>query len=403
MRSLNTYAEMLLSRGLAILGSFGVAILTARMLGPADRGRYYYIITLAAVGVQLASFGIHSSNSYLIARTPSLLAQVMANTAWIAVLGGAGAAVGVLVFDFALGDSAPDYVFAAVVLLLAPSSLLFMYLVNLAVALNRPRTFNGLIIFGSVASILFALVAAYPSPSLNRFLFAAVAASVLACGLSWIVLARGTSIPRAFDYSLFYDSIAFALRVHIATLLSFLMARMGVLLIRQSGNFSDLGYWSVAAQIADALLILPGTITLLLFPSLVRAEGAVRWNEFKTTLFQLSAIMAVLCIVAAAVAHPVIEIVFGVAFLPVVALVLALLPSVFFLAVGSVASQFLSASGFPWSQVLAWVFGAVLQAVLSIVLFGRFGVIGLAWIQSGCAAAVCLWLLINSLVSRPAS
>ena len=102
-----TYAEMLLARGLAILGSFGVAILTARMLGPEDRGRYYYIITLAAVGVQFASFGIHSSNSYLIARTAGLLAQVMTNTAWIAVLGGTAAAAGVLLFDFALGDAAP--------------------------------------------------------------------------------------------------------------------------------------------------------------------------------------------------------------------------------------------------------------------------------------------------------
>src|SRR3954470_22049057 len=101
MRSLKyTYAEMLAARGFAILGSFGVAILTARMLGPADRGRYYYIITLAAVGVQFASLGIHASNSYLIARTPGLLAQVMTNTAWIAVLGGAAAAAGVLVFDF---------------------------------------------------------------------------------------------------------------------------------------------------------------------------------------------------------------------------------------------------------------------------------------------------------------
>ena len=49
------YAEMLLSRGLAILGSFGVAILTARLLGPADRGRYYYVITLAALAVPLGA------------------------------------------------------------------------------------------------------------------------------------------------------------------------------------------------------------------------------------------------------------------------------------------------------------------------------------------------------------
>lgn len=35
---IRTYAEMLLARGLAILGSFGVAILTARMLAPRSVG-----------------------------------------------------------------------------------------------------------------------------------------------------------------------------------------------------------------------------------------------------------------------------------------------------------------------------------------------------------------------------
>jgi O-antigen/teichoic acid export membrane protein len=398
MRSLKyIYAEMLLSRGLAILGSFGVAILTARLLGPADRGRYYYVITLAAIAVQFASFGIHASNSYLIARTPALLPQVMANTGWLAILGGTAAAAGALVFDFAIGGFTRDLVFVAVVLTLAPSLLLFLYLSNLAVALNRPRTFNGLIIFGSLASIAMALLSAYPSPTLNGFLLAAVAASIVACILAWIVLANGIRIPWTFDYSLFYAGLAYASRAHIATLLGFLMARMGVVVIRQFGDFADLGYWSIAAQIADALLILPGTISLLLFPSLVRAEGKMRWNEYKTTLFRLSAMMAVLCIAGSIVAHLLIETIFGMAYAPAVAIVLALLPGIFFLGVASVASQFLSASGLPWSQVLAWICGSLLQAGLSLALYGRFGIVGLAWIQSGCAALVCIFLLVNSL------
>jgi len=398
MRSLKyIYAEMLLSRGLAILGSFGVAILTARLLGPADRGRYYYVITLAAIAVQFASFGIHASNSYLIARTPALLPQVMANTAWLSILGGAAAAAGALMFDFAIGGFARDLVFVPVVLTLAPSLLLFLYLSNLAVALNRPHTFNALIIFGSLASIAMALLSIYPSPTLNGFLFAAVAASIVACILAWIMLAKGVSVPWAFDYSLFYNGIAFALRAHIATLLGFVMARMGVVVIRQFGDFADLGYWSVAAQIADALLILPGTVSLLLFPSLVRAEGEMRWKEYTTTLFRLGSMMAVLCIAGSIVAHFFIETIFGIAYAPAVAIVLALLPGIFFLGVASVASQLLSASGLPWSQVLAWICGSLLQAGLSLALYGRFGIVGLAWIQSGCAAVVCIWLLVNSL------
>jgi hypothetical protein len=49
------------------------------------------------------------------------------------------------------------------------------------------------------------------------------------------------------------------------------------------------------------------------------------------------------------------------------------------------------------SLVMAWICGALLQAGLLLALHGGFGVVGLARIQSGCAALVCIWLLVNSL------
>lgn len=403
MRSLIlTYAEMLLARGIAILGSFGVAILTARMLGPAERGRYYYIVTLAAIGMQLASLGIHSSNTYLIARTPALRAQIMANSGWIALVGGLAAAAGVLLFDLAIGEPEQNVLLIVVVLTLTPSLLLFLYLSNVAVALNRPRTFNGLIVLNSVFAIGAALLAAYPTPSLSGFLIAAVAASLIACIVAWFVLARDVKIPVAFDRPLFYLGIAFALRAHVATLLGFFMARMSVVVLRQYGGFSELGYWSVAAQIADALLILPATICLLLFPALVRVEGKARKDHYYAALLQITLLMVAVCVASALVAKPAITIVFGAAYEPAVAIILALLPGVFFIGVGSAASQFLSANGFPWSQVVAWLVGACLQGLLSVVLFRSAGVVGLAWIQSACAGFVCIWLLLISLRSARA-
>lgn len=397
MRSLNhTYAEMLASRLLAILASFGVAILTARVLGPADRGHYYYIITLAATGVQFASFGIHASNSYLIARTPVLLAQLMANSGWIALVGGVAAAAGALVFDFFVGDFAQSVISVIAVLMLAPSLLLFLYLSNMAVALNRPRTFNGLIIFNGVAAIAAALFAAYPAPSLSSFLLAAVVASLASGLLAWGLLSRGVHVPRSFDVPLFYQGISFAFRSYVATLFGFMMSRMSIGIIRQFGDFSDLGYWSVAAQISDALLILPATVSLLLFPSLVRIKGAMRWNEYRKTLFQVSFVMAALCIVVGAVVPLIVVFIFGAAYGPAIAITIGLLPGVFFLGVASVTSQFLSAHGYPWSQVLSWIFGSLLQLALSLALFGQVGSVGLAWIQSGCAAIVCALLLVNS-------
>jgi O-antigen/teichoic acid export membrane protein len=388
---------MLAARVLAIIGSLGVTILTARMLGPEDRGRYYYFITLAAVGMQFASLGIHVSNTYLVARTPSLLPQILTNTAWIAVIGGVTAAAGAVVFDLVSSGSSLNVTFALMLIVLMPSTLLFLYLTNLVVALNRLSAYNGLIIFGSLASVALAAIVAFVSPNLGAFVLAAVGASVASSLLAWIVLAKGIRLPRLFDSALFRSGVGYALKAHTSILLGFLMSRMSIFILRQFGGFGDVGYWSIATQITDAMLILPSTVGLLLFPSLVRADRLDRDREFKTTLVQLGALMAVFCLVTALLIRPVLLLVFGVAYEPAVAIVYALLPGVFCLAVTSVASQFLSAEGYPLSQVLAWVVGAAIQAVLSIILFEKIGVVGLAWVQSGSAAGVCVWLLISSL------
>jgi O-antigen/teichoic acid export membrane protein len=179
------------------------------------------------------------------------------------------------------------------------------------------------------------------------------------------------------------------------------MSRMGVMVIRQFGQDVELGYWSIAAQIADALLVLPATISLLLFPSLVRLDGKRRWDEYRLTLLRLGPLMGVLCLVSAAVAHPAIVFVFGERYAASSSILVALLPGIFSFGVASVASQFVSATGFPLSQVVTWICGALCQGVLSLILFPEVGVVGLAWIQSGCAAFVATSLIALSLIKRP--
>src|SRR5262245_54019166 len=90
--SISMYLELVFARCLAMLGPFGTAIITARMLGPESQGRYYYIITLAAISAQIASLGIHASNTYLLSKQQSLLPSILTNTAWIALGGGSVAA-----------------------------------------------------------------------------------------------------------------------------------------------------------------------------------------------------------------------------------------------------------------------------------------------------------------------
>jgi O-antigen/teichoic acid export membrane protein len=135
----------------------------------------------------------------------------------------------------------------------------------------------------------------------------------------------------------------------------------------------------------------------------VRADVVSRWKEFKSTTLQLGATMAILCLGVAGTAFPFINIAFGSDYTPAATILLALLPGVFFLAITSTVSQFLSAFGIPWSQLVVWMVGWILQVGLSMLLFDRYGVLGLAWIQSGCAAFVCLGLFVKALEYAPKS
>jgi len=111
--------------------------------------------------------------------------------------------------------------------------------------------------------------------------------------------------------------------------------------------------------------------------------------------------MVMVCAAAALLAHPFITVIFGFNYAAAADITIALLPGVFFLSVASIASQFLSAFGIPWTQVAAWVVGLVVQVGLSIFLVGDYGVLGLAWAQSACSGVICTWLFVNTLNYRP--
>jgi len=327
----------------------------------------------------------------------------LANTRWIGLLGGLAAGVGVLTFEVAVGDSASMEHTAIVVVILCPLNLLFLYLTNIAVGMNWPNLFNGLLILNSVLLATSAALAALLLPELNSFLVAAIIAGALTCIFAWVLIAKDCVVPWVFDWPLLSESILFAARAHVAALVGFFMARTSIAILRYYDTFGDIGYWSIAAQITDALLILPSTVGLLLFPALVRAGHADRWTEFTAVAWRMGAAMAVICVGAALLAHPVITIVFGLNYASASDITVALLPGVFFLSIASVASQFLSAFGIPWTQLAAWVVGWVIQVGLSLFLVRDYGVLGLAWAQSLCSGVVCAWLFVNALNYRPRS
>jgi O-antigen/teichoic acid export membrane protein len=367
----------LAARTFAMIGPLGVGILTARVLGPEDRGRYFFIISVSLIAVQLAGLGLHASNSYLVATRRHLLGRLVVNSLVVAALIGPLATllvVGVALAPELLGRVGVNRTgsTALMALLIAPLSLSVLYLTNIAVGVGRVRLFNGLTLLSSVLALLGAVVATVVGGGLLAYLVAATTAVALTAGTGLVLLLRGNPTELAFDVELFREGIAYALRAYLAGLFCFLQLRVGVIALQYNATFDDLGQFSIAAQITDALVIVPSTVSLLLFPSLVRTHSDGRWQATQMTLKRVGLFMLALSALLAAIVPYVIPLIFGRAYDGAIWLTIALLPSVLLVSLQSVLSQFIAAEGFPWGQVRAWVIGFLLAAILSFALTGHY-------------------------------
>ncbi|MCV3243676.1 oligosaccharide flippase family protein [Mesorhizobium sp. ZC-5] len=389
-----------LARAVAMIGPFGVSIITARVLGPEDRGQYFLIVSYAQIAAQMANLGLQTSNTYLVANKSDLVGRLLVNSFYVAAIVTPIVALAIVIFvgrPELLGLGAPSGASlgpeAFMAVLLAPLIVLFLYIVNMAVGIGKIQLFNGLTILSGVAAVGTAAAVGLYHGGTTDFLFAAAGAVAVSCVVGGVLVLSGTSVPLSFDIPLFRKGALFGLKVYVSGFLSFLMMRVGVIALQQRSDLLEIGQFSIATQIADALILLPGTVGLLLFPSLLRMEGEDRRTAMWRVFRRLGALMIALLIVGALLIPWILPVIFGVAYQKAVLLTLAMLPSVLIVSMITVLSQYLAAEGYPWRQVTAWLAGFAVQAGLSYWLAGEFGGFGVAIALAVSAALVFVILL----------
>jgi O-antigen/teichoic acid export membrane protein len=386
------YAETLAARGLAIAGQVGVAVITARALGPEDRGRYFYIVTLGALAAQLGMLGLQASNGYLVARDRNLLPAIITNTLWIIFVGGLGASALIITADHLLAGGKAD-ANSLYVPWLCLATLAFSCFSNLAVACDRPRLYN-ILIAANAAALLGAVgIGAGIEKTVPTFLLVTLCALIGMAIVSLAALVGSGPLDWRFNTAIFRRGLTMALKAHFASLAAFLFSRLGIIILRGHGDFDDVGHWSVAVQITDALLVVPGTIGILLYPRWARASDQERWRGLTNALLAVGSLMLLACAVAAVLAGPVIGILFGAPFSPAALLTLTLLPSTFFLSLTSMMSNFLTTYGVPKAQMAGWAMACAAFALGSLLVAPDFGAFGVGCVQSVVTFLLCLWMV----------
>ncbi len=384
-----------LSRCAMLVAGLASSVITARTLGPAGRGEYFFIVTLAATVVQFANLGLHSSNTYFVSKDRNALAALLGNSFW-ASLGVGLVAAGIAVAVLRLFDPIPNARHAHVwyVVALVPPLLFFLLGANLLVGIDRIGTFNVIEAAGRLAVLAAFAVTALVATTASAFLAASAIAWILVSGILIVVLKRLARGPLRLDTAMFTAGFRYAAKAYLVSLLGFLVLRSSVFLLERMTTSKEVGYFSVASQIADVLAIIPTSVALVLFPDLVRDERR-RWALTMRSCAVVFVVLSAACIVVGFVAGPVIRIVFGHGFAPSVGVLQWLLPGVVGLGVTSVVSQYLAAVGMPRIVIWVWLGDLVCAGLVGFLLIRRNGGVGAAealsityWIAFGAMLAV---------------
>jgi len=370
------------TRGTIVVAGLLTSILTARALGPDGRGQYFTVTTIAAILAQFGNLGLSSSNVFLAARNPESAWPLTVNSFWLSIIVGIVVMGCVAVFGVPLSRRF-DVPLAILwmITIITPAILLFTLGGSILDGSERFAALNGWHLVNAILALALLTACLLGGVGVTGFTAAtAIAAAVAATGL---VAHMAMGAPRSWrvDAALFRSGVPYAGKAYLVLLLGYLLQRLGVTLLAWFQAPSEIGQFSVALQIHDVLIILPGAIGLVLFPRFVQNPGRA-WDSARAALGLAIAVMAALCAVAAAIGGVLIPALFGESFAPAYKVMLGLLPAVLLVSATTVLSQFLVAKGFPGLLIVAWLAGVLVSVLAGLRLVPIHGAFGAAIAQS---------------------
>ncbi|MFT4570788.1 MAG: O-antigen/teichoic acid export membrane protein, partial [Candidatus Binatia bacterium] len=253
-------------------------IITARMLGPENRGIFSLVALFPATLVTLTKFGQSQATVYFIRREREDVSAVASN---VFVFGSVvGLTLMALVVAFAdpiratILKGVPLWCLM-IVLPMIPILLVESYLYGALQATDRFRVFNtrlmaeSLCTLGGMAVVLWILDLGLPGAL-------GVVITIRLSMTAWLVttLHAETPIHFRFDFPLFRRMIRYGMKSHIQIIASHFHFKAGVYLVAYYLSPTHVAFYAIGARLAEQMMYLPQSLGLALFPRLAGTDDA---------------------------------------------------------------------------------------------------------------------------------
>ena len=383
MRFSSQVAWTFATRLLMIFNSLAAGIIVAHWLGAEGVGQLAVINVTVATIVQLGSFGLPSSNTYVIAQDQARFRAAAVNSLLFAL--GAGALLALALSAVAslrpdwFGFVSPGLIHVAAISI--PFQLITLIGLNILLAVGKLREFNLLDLAGqSFVLINAVLVLLILRQGLATLVTLNTVASILVgVIIIWLLVISARSLAQSSwraDMSLLRQMIGYGIKFHISILAGTIIIRADLLVVNHFRGAAEAGVYSVASQFALLLMLLPGVIATLLFPRVTSEQDAR--GETTCQVSRYTTFIMFVCCLAAVPFSLLLPLVYGAAFTDATGLLWILLPGVYLMGLESVLVQHFNALGLPRAIPLYWIATLVLNLILVFALVPRYGAQGAA-------------------------
>jgi O-antigen/teichoic acid export membrane protein len=393
---LGTLSARLLLAAISVL----TGVVVARRLGSAGLGVYAVINLIILYATQFGSFGMPLANTYEISQDKQSLAPIAANSLLFSLVVGSVLAAFTVLLSFVsphlVGDIPMQLIgFAA---LSIPFQLMTLLGLNIFVACGLIKHFNWLeIVSQSTVLINAVLIVLVFNAGLTTLIALNSLASVAIATLIMTLIIRRIRKSEAaaswrIETALFRRMLPYGFKAHLHTVASLLLLRVDLLLVKYFRGAAQAGVYSVASQVGLMLFVLPGVISILVFPRIASRKSAEQSDVACAITRHTTLVMFVLCL-AAVPAVFVLPLLYGPQFSDVTIQALILLPGVFLISIAAVLSQYFSGIGLPIALPLFWLAALGVNITLNVFFIPAFGPRGAAVASS--TSYTLLFLLIT--------
>jgi O-antigen/teichoic acid export membrane protein len=380
---------------------FGVftGIITARALGPENRGIFTLVALFPASVVTLIKLGQGIAAVYFIRREKESVSRVASNVLLIGLL--MGAALMVLLYPMkgwlldTILRGVPGWALIAV-LPLIPVLLIESHLYGVLQATDRFRVYNTRLIAEAILTVSgMALVLLMMHWGLRGAL--AVVVSVRIVMLTWLVFTihRESPLRLSFDGGLFRRMIGYGLQSHVQIIASHFHFKADLYLVAYYLDPAQVAFYSIAARLAEHMMHLPQTLGMVMFPRLAGSDQSRAHMITATACRQTLAITAVSAALLVLLGRFLIVTWYGADYAPAAAPLPFVAAGIVMMSVYVLLSRNFTSHNRQGVNIFAAYLALGGNLALNFLLIPRFGIVGAAvsTLTSYSASSVILFVM----------